>query len=218
MRASRGAAEVTHRKSSSRSGRGTAGTSSGGSGVTATEDIVAGVLGGSGPISVSHLLFLRTIAHELRLRDPDGSRLALVSDPAAVAREAAEYAVDTADTWTEHLGGFYDVDGVRRLLSRDGEPVTKQAVSKRRGLLALTTGSGRVVYPRFQFTGGGTLPGLAVVLHEVPEQLVSRWTLASWLVSPQQELGGDSPVQLLREGSVEPVVAAARGWAAALAA
>lgn len=169
-------------------------------------------------LSKSQAAFLQGVARELLLRDPDGSRMRRVSDPEAVARAAADYAVDTADTWTEHLGGFYDVDGVRTILSRGGKPVSKQAVSKRRGLLALTTGSGRVVYPSFQFDSGSTLPGLEAVLREVPEELVSRWTLASWLISAQAELDGEPPVRLLREGSVEPVVAAARGWADSLAA
>lgn len=168
--------------------------------------------------ATSHQEFLETVAVELLLRDPDGSRMRRITDLHAVARHAAEVAVDTAATWTEHLGGFYDVEGVRRILSRGGTPVSKQAVSKRRGLLALTTGSGRVVYPQFQFDGGGTLAGLEGVLRAVPEQLVSRWTLASWLVSAQDELGGDTPVTLLRDGAVQPVVAAARSWASALAA
>lgn len=59
--------------------------------------------------------------------------------------------VDPAATWDEHLWGFYDVDGARHLLSSAGRLITKQAVSKRRGLLALTTESGWVVYLIFQF-------------------------------------------------------------------
>jgi hypothetical protein len=100
----------------------------------------------------------------------------------------------------QHLGPMYDVEGVRRLLGRPGAPVSRQAVSKRRGLLALTTGSGRVVYPAFQFGGGSPLPQLAQVLAELPEELVSRWT-----------------VDVLAAGNVDAVVRAARAWAAALA-
>lgn len=92
-------------------------------------------------------------------------------------------------------------------------------MSKRKGLLALTTGSGRVVYPLFQFADGGVLlPELDTVLRAVPESLVSRWTIASWLVSPQVELSGRTLAQLLRAGATEPVLAAAHNWAAALAA
>nr|WP_231134439.1 antitoxin Xre/MbcA/ParS toxin-binding domain-containing protein [Motilibacter deserti] len=156
---------------------------------------------------------------ELLLRDPDGSRLDRVDDPDALARETAGRVVDTAAAWEAHLGAFYDVDGVRALLSsRDGQRITKQAVSKRKGLLALTTGSGRVVYPRFQFSEGAPLAGLDAVLAELPEPVVSRWTVASWLVSPQPALDGERPVDVLREGFPGPVVAAARGWARSLAA
>nr|WP_231126459.1 antitoxin Xre/MbcA/ParS toxin-binding domain-containing protein [Motilibacter aurantiacus] len=155
---------------------------------------------------------------ELLLRDPDGSRLDRVDDPDALARETAGRVVDTAAAWEAHLGAFYDVEGVRTLLSRGGRLISKQAVSKRKGLLALTTGSGRVVYPRFQFADGAPLAGLDDVLAELPEPLVSRWTVASWLVSPQPALDGERPVDVLREGSPAPVAAAARGWARSLAA
>jgi len=161
--------------------------------------------------------FVEELLRELVLRDPDGAALSRV-DAGAAARGAVDHVLDASQRWTDHLGGFYDVDGVRQVLSRSGRPVSKQAVSKRRGLLALTTGSGRVVYPTFQFAGGSPLVGLDAVLREVPEHLVSRWTLASWLVSPQAALGGVPPVQLLREGAADVVVAAARDWAQALAA
>jgi len=166
----------------------------------------------------SHARFVTRFLQELRLRDPDGSRLGKVTDVGSVASEAAEQAVDTADSWTEHLGGFYDAAAVGKVLSRGGQPVSRQAVHKRKGLLALTTGSGRVMYPVFQFAGHSPLPGLEAIQQVVPEALVSRWTLASWLVSPQPTLAGQTPVQLLREGSVEPVLTAARDWAGALSA
>lgn len=169
-------------------------------------------------VPASHRRFLADLAAELAVRDPDGSRLRRVDDPHALAREAAEQAVDTAAIWHEHLGAFYDVEGVRRLLGRSGRPVSKQAVSKRRGLLALRTGSGRVVYPSFQFRDGGPLAGIEQVLAVLPEVLVSRWTVASWLVSPQPDLDGDRPLDVLAAGHIEPVTDAARAWAAALAA
>lgn len=169
-------------------------------------------------VAASHARLAAQFLKELRLRDPDGSRLARVTDVGAVASEAAEQAVDTAETWTEHLGGFYDAAAVGRVLARGGRPLSRQAVHKRRGLLALTTGSGRVVYPVFQFAGPSPLPGLDALQQIVPEALASRWTLASWLVSPRQAWGGQSPVQLLREGDVERVLAAARDWSGALAA
>jgi Protein of unknown function (DUF2384) len=174
----------------------------------------------SGHVSLrpSQQRFLNSMIAELLLRDPDGSRLDRVDDPDALARETAGRVVDTATSWEAHLGAFYDVEGVRTLLSRNGRQISKQAVSKRRGLLALTTGSGRVVYPRFQFSDGAPLPGLDAVLAALPEPLVSRWTVASWLVSPQPALDDERPIDVLREGAVAPVVTAACAWADALAA
>jgi hypothetical protein len=184
------------------------------SAVSATE---VGAVDVSGAVPASHARLVRTLLRELQLRDPDGSRLDKVTDVAVLATKAAESALDTADVWAEHLGGFYDAATVGKVLSRGGRPVSRQAVHKRRGLLALTTGSGRVVYPAFQFVAGGVLPGLEAIQRAVPEELASRWTLASWLVSPQPELGGQSPVQLLREGGVGPALTAARDWASSLA-
>lgn len=162
--------------------------------------------------------FLDALAAELLRRDPRGHALDRVEDPEALARQAAERAVDTAAAWVHHLGPMYDVEGVRHLLARNGVPVSRQAVSKRRGLLALPTGSGRVIYPAFQFSGAGPLPGLDAVLDALPAALASRWTVASWLVSPQVDLRGDSPVSLLTEGSAVAVLSAARSWARSLAA
>jgi hypothetical protein len=53
---------------------------------------------------------------------------------------------------------------------------------------------------------------------KLPERLVSRWTVASWFVSRQRELGGETPIAALRRGEVERVTAAAERWAQSLAA
>lgn len=155
---------------------------------------------------------------EVRRRDPRGRALARLTDLEDTAAVAARLAVDTGEAWREHLGDFYDTETVRRLLGSSDQPVSKQAVSKRRGLLALRTRSHRVVYPSFQFVEGRLVQGLDTVLDALPEQLVSRWTVASWLVSQNPELDGEAPIAVLAEGYTAPVVAAARSWARALAA
>ena len=124
-----------------------------------------------------------------------------------------------AASW-EQLGAFYDSAAVRSLLGREGKPVTRQAVSKRKGLLALATGSGQVVYPAFLFRGRQPVAGLDQVLNKLPEQLVSRWTLASWLVTPEPDLGGERPIDALFDedpGGVDAVVRVAQAWAVELA-
>jgi len=154
---------------------------------------------------------------EVRERDPSGYALAHLQDVDEAAAAAARVVVDTGGQWREHLGGFYDTETVRRLLGSVGKPVSRQAVSKRRGLLALRTGSRRVVYPSFQFVGNRLVEGLGEVLDLLPEELVSRWTVASWLVSENANLDGDRPIDVLAEGHQGPVVTAARSWARALA-
>jgi hypothetical protein len=163
----------------------------------------------------SHVEAALGVLLELRLHDPSGDLG--VRQARDLGRRVADRMLDDADRWHEHLGPCLDVTGVREVLGQPGRPVSKQAVSQRRGLLALTTGSGRVVYPAFQFEGRSVVPGLAEVLRALPEDLVSRWTVASWLVSPDAELQS-TPISLLRAGRTRPVAQAAHDWAIALAA
>jgi hypothetical protein len=152
---------------------------------------------------------------ERRFGDMNDAQNAGDVDQTAV--RAAEQALDSS--W-EQLGAFYDTGAVRSLLGREGKPVTRQAVNKRKGLLALRTGSGQVVYPAFQFRGGKLVRGLDQVLIELPERLLSRWTLASWLVTPEPDLGGERPIDVLFDedpGAVDEVVRVAQAWAVELA-
>lgn len=125
--------------------------------------------------------------------------------------ERAGLAAAAAALWTEHAGPFLDTEGVTSMLAG----VSKQAVSQRvhgRRLLALRTGSGRLVYPLWQFHEGGPLPGLAEVLEAAgydPGRPATGWTVASWLATDDADLGG-APRALLAAGRLEPVLAAAR--------
>jgi hypothetical protein len=169
----------------------------------------------------SHRLFAKAILDKLRKRDPDGTLLgATATDVDQAAELATDRVLDTSLLWVEHLGAFYDTTAVRSLLGHKGEPVSRQAVHKRKGLMALTTGSGQVVYPAFQFRDRQLVHGLGRVLAEMPESLVSRWTLASWLVSPERDLEGERPIDVLfdqGQGGVDAVARVALGWAAQLA-
>jgi hypothetical protein len=137
-----------------------------------------------------------------------------VADPAELGRQAALEAV-AGSLWSDQLGPVYDSDGVMALLGG----VTKQAVSdrvRRHALLALRTGSGRLVYPAFQFDGRRVLDGLAAVLAVVAPDDTEAWYVASWLTTPDPALGGRSPHDALRAGEVEAVVVAAHEIATAL--
>jgi len=168
----------------------------------------------------SHQRLAAAILGELSRRDPAGTRLGDTTDLEQAAVLAVDILLNPATAWVEHLGAFYDTDAVRQLLARVGEPVSRQAVNKRKGLLALTTGSGRVVYPALQFRHRTPAPGLSRVLEELPEDRVSRWTVASWLNSPEADLDGQRPIEVLFDADpagLEAVLRVAHTWAAQLA-
>jgi hypothetical protein len=156
--------------------------------------------------------FERTL--EQRTVGADPRRL---GDPGALGRRAALLAV-AGRLWTDQLGPFYDTNGVRSLLG----DVTRQAVADRtrRGvLLALRTGAGQVVYPAFQFgPHGQVIAGLAQVLSLFYLDDTSSWTVASWLVTPDPDLAARSPVDALRDGDLDAVLAAAHDVVAGFAA
>lgn len=135
-------------------------------------------------------------------------------DPVAAGRSAALEALAGAH-WTDEIGPFYDSAGVRQLLGQ----ITKQAVSdrvQRHRLLALRTGSGRLVYPTFQFNGRDVTNGLPEVLGIVAPDNVEAWYTASWLTTPDPALGGRSPIVALKSGQTNEVAAAARELAGSL--
>lgn len=163
----------------------------------------------------SHDLVVKHFRRELEAIDPDGKLAERIDDPRSGARTAALQLLSAA-RWSADIGPFYNGDAVRHLLGRTGRALSRQAVNKRRDLLALRTGSGRVVYPAFQFEGRSPVQGLREVLAVFDDVPVSRWTLASWLCNPSRGLDGRSPMAELRSGNLDTVVAAAGRWAAGL--
>lgn len=166
-------------------------------------------------LSSSHDVLLEHFEQHLAALDPDGRLVDRIEDLTGAARLAAMHALASAH-WTEQLGPFFSSDAVRELLGRGGAPVSRQAVSKRRDVLTLRTGSGRVVYPAFQFDGRTPVRGMRAVLELFDGVPVSRWTLASWLSSPAPELAGRAPIDALRAGEADAVLKSAARWAAAL--
>jgi hypothetical protein len=82
--------------------------------------------------------------------------------------------------------------------------ITRQAVDKRRAshqLLALTQGKRGYSYPSFQFKDGKTLPGLEDVLAEL--KALDPWMQMVFFTNPHERLGGDTPLERLRQGGVE---------------
>jgi hypothetical protein len=113
----------------------------------------------------------------------------------------------------------------RELLSADGGALTasdvtklldisRQAVDKRRKagqLLAVELPKRGLLYPAWQFSEtGALLPGLVVVLAALREH--DPWAQARFFVTSSDRLNDKRPLDLLRDGDVAPVLAAARSF------
>jgi hypothetical protein len=144
-------------------------------------------------------------------------RLSKPEEQERLGRRAALLATSEI-TWHEHLGPLYGWSDVAAVL---GTVTTRQGVNdlaRRRRLLALPTSSGKVLYPAFQFRGARTIAGLHDLLVELDAYGASPWTQASWFVTAQDELDGQSPASYLsRHPCDERVLDAARRAAARLA-
>lgn len=154
-----------------------------------------------------------TAAFETALAELVGARQPSL-DPAEAGRRAALKAV-SGTMWTDAVGPFFDTDGVMALLGG----VSKQAIHdrvRRHRLLALRTGSGRLVYPTAQFVDEHVVEGLGKVLAVLIPDDAEAWMVASWLTTADPDLGDRSPIAALRAGAVDDVVAAARQVATGL--
>ncbi len=59
--------------------------------------------------------------------------------------------------------------------------------------------------------------GVADVVKLFDDGLISMWSVASWLVSPEPDLADEKPINALRRGGRDAVVATAHQWASSLA-
>lgn len=103
-------------------------------------------------------------------------------------------------------GGAVGVTDVARILG-----ITRQAVDKRRRahrLIAVSHGHD-YAYPAAQFAEGGLVQGLDRALVAMPAR--DPWMRLEWLLTADDELDGMSPLDALRAGRVQDVVANAAG-------
>lgn len=102
-------------------------------------------------------------------------------------------------------GGTLSSAEVARLLG-----VSRQTVNNRRirgRLIGVPSGRGDYEYPAWQFGDGAVLPGLERVLLALRDH--HPWTQISYMLNPDSRLGDDVPLDVLRRGRVDDVVAAA---------
>lgn len=103
-------------------------------------------------------------------------------------------------------GGSLSVSQVEKMLG-----ISRQAIHKRcsKGkLIALSTSKRGYLFPKWQFTEEGILPGLEEVIAELDED--DPWMQASFMLNPNIWLDGVSPLEMLRQGKIKEVIMAAR--------
>lgn len=149
-----------------------------------------------------------------RCRFPCQFRVAAQSGPTQTAQVPVIdlLLVQDADdqAWTVQLGPVYRDAAVAALLGK-----SKEAVSVDRRLLRLELRSRVIGYPAFQFDGRQQAPAVSEIVELLDPVLDTSWTIASWLTSPQPDLAGNRPLDLLRSGRSIDAFAAARRVAAA---
>ncbi|HEV2853631.1 MAG TPA: hypothetical protein VHC97_12585 [Thermoanaerobaculia bacterium] len=120
-----------------------------------------------------------------------------LQDPAALGRRAALLAAADA-VWSQVLNPLFDVEHTQTVL----RVTSRQAVSdlaKRGRLLALDGSGGRKLYPGFQFgPDGRPYPEVAQVIRVFAGVVETPYTIASWFVSPQDLLNGETPAAWMR--------------------
>ncbi len=107
-------------------------------------------------------------------------------------------------------GGTWDAEAVARHLH-----LTRQGVNRRRragSLLAIDVGRRGYRYPAWQFVSAGTLAGLEPVLNSLREH--DPWMQLTFMVGPNVRLGNSAPLDVLRAGERDKVIAAARAFGA----
>jgi hypothetical protein len=113
------------------------------------------------------------------------------------------------------------IDATRRLISDHGGSLTAaqaaatlgiahQMVNKRRQagkLLAISTGKHGYHYPVWQFHNSGVLSGLEDVLKVLAPH--DSWMQVAFFVSRNERLSGQTPIEALKAGKLNPVLDAA---------
>jgi hypothetical protein len=138
------------------------------------------------------------------LESKAGLRLARRIDPLAAARIRG---LQMKRELLQRAGGTLQPREVAELLG-----MSRQAVGKRRRagkLVAVQTGRRGYEYPACQFEDTGAIENLEKVLGAFADD-TDAWMQLAFLINPNESLGGESPLDLLRRGETDTVVQAAR--------
>jgi hypothetical protein len=99
-------------------------------------------------------------------------------------------------------GGGMPVGEAAKLLG-----VNTEELEGCKSLLSVSMDSGAFVWPAFQFESRAMIHGVGEVLAAI--NVVDPWTRLNFFFLRPDELGGRTPVQAIREGSLDAVVLAA---------
>jgi hypothetical protein len=92
--------------------------------------------------------------------------------------------------------------------------LSPQAVDKARKkgqLIAFPRGQNRYAYPHWQFEQGHALKGLKEVLQALAAE-ATPWVKAGFILGKNSRLGERRPLDLLRKGKIDKVIAAAKSF------
>jgi hypothetical protein len=130
-----------------------------------------------------------------------------LQDPRDLGRRAASLAVSEA-AWRKVLGPLLETGQAQELLN----PQDLGDLTRKGCLLALPGFGGRKLYPAFQLDPNGRpYPEIAKILEIFSDIVETPYTIASWLVSPQDLLEGETPIAWLQAGKdLSRVLAAAQ--------
>ena len=107
----------------------------------------------------------------------------------------------------KQAGGAFTLDEVRALLGGVSRQRVDQLV-KQGKLLAVPGPNNARCYPTVQFNDDGCLiKGLADVLEKLPTR--NSWAILCFLIHADPQLGGVSPLDMLRRDQIATAVAAA---------
>jgi hypothetical protein len=162
----------------------------------AMEEVSSGTLVGAVAASTDQEAMLRI------LEAPEMAAPALDAATIDAARAAG---IEARDQLLTAQGGSWPVERVAKYLG-----LTRQAVDKRRRankLIGLAVGRHGYLYPSWQFSRKGTVPGLEDVLGELHRH--EPWSQVIFMLSPNDRFDGMTPLEALRKGQADEVKIAA---------
>ncbi len=142
---------------------------------------------------------------EAMLRILEAPEMAVPDADLAAIDAARARGIEARDQLIHDEGGSWPVEQVATYLG-----LTRQAVDKRRKvnkLIGLALGRHGYLYPSWQFSKNGTLPGLEGVLRALRRH--DPWAQVIFMLSPNDRLDGTPPLRALREGRIDDVQTAA---------